>query len=139
LIADPASFYRRPAFLTIMHFLFRTADFTPFGIQNCNINTISFLNYVIDKMKKQLSIPIVILTCSFMLPLQLFGGEKATTPVPSNPFQALPANASLVQQIEAISLKFDEAFNKHDGAAVMAFFTTNATQVSPVGTFNGGL
>jgi ketosteroid isomerase-like protein len=71
-----------------------------------------------------------------MLPLLVFGQEKAATPAP-NPFQALPANPSLVQQIEAISLQFDEAFNKHDGDAVVALYTATATQVSPVGTFIG--
>jgi SnoaL-like domain len=87
-------------------------------------------------MKTNMSIPIVILTFGFMLPFLVFSQEKAATPAP-NPFQALPANPSLVQQIEAVSLKFDEAFNKHDGDAVVALFTTTATQVSPVGTFIG--
>jgi ketosteroid isomerase-like protein len=87
-------------------------------------------------MKTQLSIPIVILASNFMLSLLVFGQEKAATPAP-NPFQPLLANPSLVQQVEAISLKFDEAFNKHDGDAVMALFTTTATQVTPVGTFIG--
>jgi hypothetical protein len=44
-----------------------------------------------------------------------FAQEKAATPVAPNPFQALPANPSLVQQVEAINLKFDEACNKHVG------------------------
>ena len=82
-------------------------------------------------------IPIVILTSSFMLPLLLLGQEQSATAGAPNPFKALPANPSLVQQIEAVSLQFDEAFNKHDGDAVMALFTTTATQVSPVGTFIG--
>jgi hypothetical protein len=86
-------------------------------------------------MKTQLLIPIVILTSNFMLPLLLVGQEQAATPAAPNPFKAIPAIPSLVQQIEAISLKFDEAFNKHDGDAVMALFTTTATQVTPVGTF----
>jgi ketosteroid isomerase-like protein len=88
-------------------------------------------------MKTRLSIPIVILTSNFMLPLLLFGQEQAATPAAPNPFKPIPAIPSLAQQIEAISLKFDEAFNKHDGDAVMALFTTKATQVSPVGTFVG--
>ncbi|SRR6266481_703310 len=88
-------------------------------------------------MKTQLLIPIVILTSNFMLPLLLLGQEQAATPAAPNPFKAIPAIPSLVQQIEAISLQFDEAFNKHDGDAVMALFTTTATQVAPVGTFVG--
>ena len=33
--------------------------------------------------------------------------------------------------------QLDEAFNKHDAAAVVALFTTNATLVSPLGIFSG--
>ena len=36
----------------------------------------------------------------------------------------------IVQQLEAINLKFDEAFNKHDAAAVGALYIVNAVQVS---------
>ena len=63
--------------------------------------------------------------------------EKAATPAAPNPFQALPANPSLVQQVEAINLKFDEACNKHDREALEALFTANAIHVSPRGTFIG--
>jgi ketosteroid isomerase-like protein len=66
-----------------------------------------------------------------------FAQKKAATPAAPNPFQAIPAIPSLVQHIEATSLQFDEAFNKHDRDAVMALFTTTATQVTPVGTFIG--
>jgi ketosteroid isomerase-like protein len=66
-----------------------------------------------------------------------FAQEKAATPVAPNPFQALPANPSLVQQVEAINLKFDEACNKHDREALEALFTANAIHVSPHGTFTG--
>ena len=88
-------------------------------------------------MKTQLLIPIVILTSNFILPLLLLGQEQAVTPAAPNPFKQIPAIPSLVQQIEGMSLKFDEAFNKHDRDAVMSLFTTTATQVSPVGTFVG--
>jgi uncharacterized protein (TIGR02246 family) len=43
----------------------------------------------------------------------------------------------LVQQIEAINQKFDEAFNKHDAAAVGALYTANAVQSTPQGSFSG--
>jgi ketosteroid isomerase-like protein len=66
-----------------------------------------------------------------------FAQEKAATPAAPNPFQALPANPSLVQQVEAINLKFDEACNKHDREALEALFTANAIHVSPHGTFIG--
>ena len=53
------------------------------------------------------------------------------------PFRAIAAGPQLIQQLEAINLKFDEAFNKHDATAVGALYTTNAVQVTPVGTFSG--
>jgi ketosteroid isomerase-like protein len=33
--------------------------------------------------------------------------------------------------------KFDEAFNKHDAAAVDALYTSNAVQTTPQGSFSG--
>jgi hypothetical protein len=80
-------------------------------------------------MKTQLLIPIVILTSNFMLPLLLLGQEQAATPGAPNPFKALPANPSLVQQIEAVSLQFDEAFNKNDATATAALYTQDAAEV----------
>jgi ketosteroid isomerase-like protein len=53
------------------------------------------------------------------------------------PFRAIAASPHLVQQLEAINLKFDEAFNRHDAAAVGALYITNAVQVTPGGTFSG--
>jgi ketosteroid isomerase-like protein len=53
------------------------------------------------------------------------------------PFRAIPASPQLVQQLEAINVKFDEAFNKHDATAVGALYIANAAQVTPVGTFSG--
>jgi Domain of unknown function (DUF4440) len=66
-----------------------------------------------------------------------FAQEKAATPAAPNPFQALPANPSLVQQVEAINLKFDEACNKHDREALETLFTANAIHISPDGRFIG--
>jgi hypothetical protein len=48
-------------------------------------------------------------------------------------FRAVAASPQLVQQLEAVNLKFDEAFNKHDAAAVGALYIANAVQVTPVG------
>jgi ketosteroid isomerase-like protein len=53
------------------------------------------------------------------------------------PFTPIPAGPQLVQQIEAINRKFDEAIDKHDAAAVAAFFTANGTLVTPQGSFSG--
>jgi uncharacterized protein (TIGR02246 family) len=46
-------------------------------------------------------------------------------------------NLALVQQIEAINQKFDEAFNKHDAAAVGELYTANAVQTTPGPSFSG--
>src|SRR5690349_15840082 len=53
------------------------------------------------------------------------------------PFRAIAAGPQLIQQLEAINLKFDEAFNKHDATAVGALYIPNAVQVTPVGSFSG--
>jgi uncharacterized protein (TIGR02246 family) len=41
------------------------------------------------------------------------------------------------EQIHASELKYDEAFNKSDAAAVSALFTEDAVQVTPEGVFTG--
>ena len=73
------------------------------------------------------------LAISFALPV--FGQEKEEV----NPFPFTPilAGPQLVQQIEAINQKFDEAFNKHDAAAVGELYTANAVQTTPQGSFSG--
>ena len=53
------------------------------------------------------------------------------------PFRAIAASPQIVQQLEAINLQFDEAFNKHDATAVGALYITKAVQVTPGGTFSG--
>jgi len=70
---------------------------------------------------------------SFALPI--FAQEKEE--VKPFPFTPVPAGPQLVQQIEAINQKFDEAFNKHDAAAVGALYTANAVQKTPQGSFSG--
>jgi uncharacterized protein (TIGR02246 family) len=73
------------------------------------------------------------LVISFALPI--FGQDKED--VKPFPFTPIPAGPALVQQIEAIDQKFDEAFNKHDAAAVGALYIANAVQVTPAGSFSG--
>ena len=63
--------------------------------------------------------------------------EKAASPAAPSPFQPIAAGPALVQQLEAINLKFDEAFNKHDATALGALYIANAAQVTPIGTFSG--
>ena len=73
------------------------------------------------------------LAICFALPI--FAQEKEE--VKPFPFTPIPAGPQLVQQIEAINQKFDEAFNKHDAAAVGELYTSNAVQTTPQGSFSG--
>jgi uncharacterized protein (TIGR02246 family) len=84
-------------------------------------------------MKIPLLLALVGMAISFALPI--FAQEKEE--VKPFPFSPIPAGPQLVQQIEAINQKFDEAFNKHDAAAVGALYTSNAVQTTPQGSFSG--
>ena len=53
------------------------------------------------------------------------------------PYRSVAASPQIVQQLEAVNLQFDEAFNKHDATAVGALYIKNAAQVTPIGTFSG--
>jgi ketosteroid isomerase-like protein len=85
-------------------------------------------------MKTHLVFTLVGLAIGFAVPA--FAQEKAATPAVPNPFQPIPAGPALVQQLEAINEKFDEASNKHDAAAVAALYTANAILVTPLGIFS---
>ena len=84
-------------------------------------------------MKIRAVVILVGLAISFALPI--FAQEKED--VKPFPFTPIPAGPQLVQQIEAINQKFDEAFNKHDAAAVGELYTANAVQTTPGGSFSG--
>jgi uncharacterized protein (TIGR02246 family) len=84
-------------------------------------------------MKIRAVVILVGLAISFALPI--FAQENEH--VKPFPFTPIPAGPQLVQQIEAINQKFDEAFNKHDAAAVSALYTSNAVQTTPQGSFSG--
>jgi hypothetical protein len=84
-------------------------------------------------MKIDAAVILIGLASSFAL--AAFAQEKEE--VNPFPFRAIAAGPQIIQQLEAINLKFDEAFNKHDATAVGALYTTNAVQVTPVGTFSG--
>jgi ketosteroid isomerase-like protein len=84
-------------------------------------------------MKSRAVLTLVGLTISFALPT--FAQEKEE--VNSFPFRPIAASPQIVQQLEAINLKFDQAFNAHDAAAAVALFTVNSVQVTPVGEFSG--
>ena len=82
-----------------------------------------------------MSLLLALVGWAISLALPIFAQEKED--VPPFPFNPIPAGPQLVQQIEAINQKFDEAFNKHDGAAVGALYTANAVQSTPQGSFSG--
>ena len=84
-------------------------------------------------MKTRSLLTLVGLAISFAMPI--FAEEKDD--VKPFPFNPIPAGPQLVQQIEAMNQKFDEAFNKHDAAAVGALYTSNAVQTTPQGSFSG--
>ena len=84
-------------------------------------------------MKIRAVVILVGLVISFPLPAFTQEKEEANP----FPFRAIAPSPQIVQQLEAINLKFDEAFNKHAAAAVAALFTANAIQVTPVGVFSG--
>jgi hypothetical protein len=84
-------------------------------------------------MKNCLAIALAGLAISLALPS--FAQEKEE--VNPFPFRAIAASPQIVQQLEAINLKLDEAFNKHDAVAVAAIYIVNAIQVTPVGIFSG--
>src|SRR6516225_1452397 len=86
-----------------------------------------------ERMKIRSVVALVGLAISFALPTLAREKEE----VKPFPFTPIPAGPQLVQQIEAINQKFDEAFNKHDAAAVGELYTANAVQTTPQGSFSG--
>jgi uncharacterized protein (TIGR02246 family) len=47
------------------------------------------------------------------------------------------ADPQTAQEVREFTMKFDEAYNKHDAATLAAFFTEDAVQVSPGGLIFG--
>jgi ketosteroid isomerase-like protein len=84
-------------------------------------------------MKMRLVVTFAGFAIGFALPA--FTQEKEE--VNPFPFHAVTASPQLVKHLEAINLKFDEACNKHDAAAIGALYIAKAVQVTPVGTFSG--
>ena len=84
-------------------------------------------------MKTHVLLALVGLATGFVVPAFTQEKEEANP----FPFGAIQAKPEIVQQLEAINEKWDEAFNKHDAAAVGALYNANAVQVTPVGVFSG--
>jgi hypothetical protein len=82
-------------------------------------------------MKIRLLLGLIGLGISFALPI--FAQDKED--VKPFPFTPIPAGPQLVQQIEAINQKFDEAFNKHDAVAVGELYTLTRFKRHPEDRF----
>jgi uncharacterized protein (TIGR02246 family) len=74
-------------------------------------------------MKMRLAVALAGLTIGFVLPT--FAQQKDTV------------DPKIAQQIRALAMKYDEAFNKNDAAALAAFYTEDGMLVTPHGTFHG--
>jgi SnoaL-like domain len=74
-------------------------------------------------MKIRLAVALVGLIIGFVLPT--FAQQKNAI------------DPKIEQQIRVLAAKYDAAFNKHDSAAVAAFFTEDAVLGTPYGTFHG--
>jgi uncharacterized protein (TIGR02246 family) len=74
-------------------------------------------------MKMRLVVALVGLAIGFAVPT--FAQQRDTV------------DAKIDQQIRALSMKFDEAFNKNDAAAVAAFYTEDAVYVAQHRTSHG--
>jgi uncharacterized protein (TIGR02246 family) len=46
-------------------------------------------------------------------------------------------DAKLAQQVRSLAMKYEEAYNKHEPAAVGALFTEDAVRVTPTGSYYG--
>jgi uncharacterized protein (TIGR02246 family) len=57
--------------------------------------------------------------------------------VPAYAQQKDKSDPKIVQQIRALEMKFDEAFNRSDVGALAALYTEDAVRVTPHGTFSG--
>src|SRR5271157_470374 len=74
-------------------------------------------------MKMRLVVALVGLAISVALPT--FAQQRDTV------------DPKIAQQIRALEMKYDEAFNKNDAAALAAFYTEDGILVTPHGTFHG--
>jgi hypothetical protein len=80
-------------------------------------------------MKIRLLLPVVALAISFASPASTTAATQETTSV----------DPEVRQQIEAVAMKFVEAYNKHDAAALAAGYTADAVEVRSWATsWNGG-
>jgi hypothetical protein len=103
----------------------------PFNRRRRSLPNQFFRNLILDTTdpKQPGGIALVGLATGFVVPAFTQEKEEANP----FPFGAIQAKPEIVQQLEAINEKWDEAFNKHDAAAVAAFYTANAILVTPVG------
>jgi ketosteroid isomerase-like protein len=75
----------------------------------------------------------LVLCCGTALPTSAQEKDQADSFL----YQAVPANPELASQLDVTNRQFDEAFNKHDAAALAALFTVNAVLMARTGIFSG--
>jgi uncharacterized protein (TIGR02246 family) len=71
-----------------------------------------------------------------LLPVALVG-LAISLALPTSAQQKDTVDPKIAQQIRALAMKYDEAFNKNDAAALAAFYTDDGILVTPHGTFHG--
>jgi hypothetical protein len=89
-------------------------------------------------MKIRLAVALVGLAIGFALPT--FAQPTNTSPAPAatpTAQQKDTVDPKIIEQLQEEDKNFEEAYNKHDAAAIAALFTDEAVLVSPHGTFTG--
>jgi ketosteroid isomerase-like protein len=66
-------------------------------------------------------------------------GVAISLALPISAQQTDTVDPEIRQQIEAVLMKFDEAYNNHDAAAIAALFTPDAVEVFRWGTEGGAV
>jgi uncharacterized protein (TIGR02246 family) len=89
-------------------------------------------------MKRRVAISLLGLAISFALPTM--AQQANTSPAPAATATAQQQDTvdpKIIEQLQEEDKNFEEAYNKHDAAAIAALFTDDAVLVTPHGTFTG--
>jgi uncharacterized protein (TIGR02246 family) len=86
-------------------------------------------------MKTGVAVALLALAISFALPT--LAQQTNTPPVPAAAQQEDAVDPKIIEQLQEEDKNFEEAYNKHDAAAIAALFTDDAVLVTPHGTVTG--